>query len=98
MNKSKETFSTIGAIFFIISRFIVPILPFIMIGGNFFFMFAMIFICYMFPIVSPIFWIWGLVCAVKGVQDIFAILFYIAFVLIWIPFFIRVLLGLFKKN
>lgn len=98
MNKFNDTFSVIMAIIYKIARFIVPILPFVMIGGNFFFRLAMISVGLFFPITTPIFWIWGLVCAIKGVQDFWAIMFYVSFVLFFIPFFITFLINMFSKK
>lgn len=89
---------TFGFILYFIVQLLVSILPFLMIGGGFFFSLLLISIHYFVPITSVIFWIWGLVCAIKGVQDIWAVIYYIAFVVIWIPFYINVLTSLFKKN
>lgn len=79
-------------------RLLISILPFVMIGGNFLLTLVMISISTFFPISSVVFWIWGLVCAVKGVQDIWAILFYIAFAVLWLPFFISLIIPLFSRR
>ena len=93
-----EKLGCLGMVLYYAASLIVSILPFVMIGGGFFFSALLIAINYFFSPASAIFWIWGLVCAINGVQDFWAVLYYIAFVVIWIPFYISVLTSLFKKN
>ena len=50
------------------------------------------------PPASVVFWIWGLVCAINGVQDVFAIVYYVAFVVMWLPFFISTIAAFFKRD
>ncbi len=88
----------IGVILLYIIRFFVSILPFVMISGNFFINIILISISTFFPLTSIVFWIWGLVCAIKGTQDVIAIIYYISFVVIWIPFFISTIASFFRKN
>lgn len=92
------TLGGFGLILFYGLRLLVCILPFVMIGGNIFVTFLLVSIDFLFPFVSPIFWIWGLVCAIKGVQDVWAIIYYIAFIVIWIPFYISTIAQLFSKK
>lgn len=87
----------ISLVLYSVARIVVPILPFIMIGGNFFIMMLLIAIGFIFPITTPVFWIWGLVCAIRGVQDIWAIIFYVAFVLLFVPFIFNVIRELLRK-
>ena len=87
-----------GVILYFIVRLTVAVLPFLMIGGGFFFSFILISIHYWFPITSVVFWIWGLVCAIKGTQDIWAIIYYVAFVIIWIPFFVSTVSSIFPER
>jgi hypothetical protein len=96
--KISNLLGNIGCVLVAIIRLIIATLPFVMIGGNFFRFFILSTIQSFFPITTIVFWIWGLVCAIKGVQDIWAILFYIAFVLIWIPFFISTIISTFSKK
>jgi hypothetical protein len=96
--KLSNALGTFGTVLYFLIRLIISILPFVMIGGNFFLTLLLISINTFVPFASAVFWIWGLVCAIKGVQDIWAIIYYIAFVLIWIPFFISKIVSIFSKE
>ena len=89
---------TFGIVLFYIVRVIIAVLPFVMIGGNFFLSLLLITINSFVPYASVVFWIWGLVCAINGVQDFWAILYYISFVVIWLPFFINTIMSVFSKE
>lgn len=91
-------FGGFGMVLFFITRLIIAILPFVMIGGNFFVTLLLISINSLVPFASAVFWIWGLVCAIKGVQDIWAIIYYIVFVVVWIPFYISTIVSVLKKD
>ena len=92
-----NTLGSLGIILFYIAQTIVVILPFVMIGANFIITFLLLIANAIIPFGSIIFWIWGLVCAIQGVQDFWAILYYIAFAVIWLPFFVSSVLAFFKK-
>lgn len=96
--KINNTLGTFGIVLLFVIRGIVAILPFVMIGGNFFLTVFLISINTFVPFASAVFWFWGLICTIKGVQDIWAIIYYIAFVLIWIPFFISTIVSMFSKK
>ena len=87
-----------GLVLYYLVQLMIVILPFVMIGGGFFLMLLLTTIEFFFPLTSVVFWIWGLVCAIKGAQDIWAIMYYIAFVVIWIPFFVSTVLSIFSKK
>ena len=93
-----NSLGNIGIILFYITRLIIAVLPFVMIGGNFFFTLLLITINTFVPFASVVFWIWGLVCAINGVQDFWAILYYISFIVIWIPFFISTIIAVCSKE
>lgn len=92
-----NTFGTFGGILYFVIRIIIFVLPFVMIGGGFLLSFVLISINAVVPFASIVFWIWGLVCAIKGVQDVLAIIYYVAFAIIWLPFYISLLLDLKNK-
>lgn len=96
--KFLNTLGAFGAILIFLSRCIIAILPFVMIEGNFFLTLLLIAINTFVPFASIVFWVWGLVCAIQGVQDFWAILYYISFVVIWLPFFIRTVVSVFSKD
>ena len=86
----------IGYIIFYIFSLVVYVLPFIMIGTSFLMTLLFLFIQQFFPPVTIVFWIWGLVCAIQGKQDIWAYVYYVLFVVGFLPFFISMLSDLFK--
>lgn len=88
-----ETLGAFGGFLYVALRLLVCILPFVMIGGNFFLNLLLIGINTFVPFSSIVFWIWGLVCAIKGVQDFWSILYYVAFVVMWLPFFISTVIS-----
>lgn len=93
-----NTLGSIGVVLYFLARIIVYVLPFIMIGANIFVTFILLLINSFVPFASIVFWIWGLVCAIKGVQDFWAILYYITFAVIWLPFYISTIISMFTKK
>lgn len=96
--KLADTLGYWGIILYYIVRIIVCILPFVMIGGGFFFGLLLIAINYFIPFTSVLFWVWGLFCAIKGVQDIWAIIYYVVFAVVWLPFYISLLSSFFSRD
>lgn len=97
-NKLSDSLGAFGIILYYLVSVIVYILPFIMIGGGFWFSFILITINSLVPFATIVFWIWGLIAAIKGPQDIWAIAYYVAFAVIWLPFYISSITSLFKRN
>ena len=93
-----DTLGVFGVILYFAFKLLVCVLPFVMIGGNFFLTLLLISISAFVPFSSVVFWIWGLVCAINGVQDFWAILYYIVFVVIWLPFFTSSIISVFSKE
>lgn len=79
---------TLGIILWYILTAFISILPFVFIDLNFVWTFILILIDWIFPFVSPVFWIWGLVKAIKGPQDIWAIVYYVSFAILFLPYVI----------
>jgi hypothetical protein len=98
MKNLKYAFGSFGIILYWFIRLLVAVLPFVMIGGNFFLTLLLVMVSTLFPPSSIIFWIWGLVCAINGAQDVWAILFYISFAVLFIPSFVSSILSLFSNN
>ena len=85
-----------GILYFVISAF-VYVLPIAMIGKPFFLNLIFFGVMQFFPPASIIFWVWGLICAIGGPQDFFAIIYYILFVVMFLPFFLNIISAFFKK-
>jgi hypothetical protein len=96
--KLQTTLGTIGGIFFYLISLTVYILPLVMIGASFWWDLLFFAILYFFPVSSIVFWIWGLVCAITGPQDAWAIIYYVLFVVMWIPFFVSTIVELLSPN
>lgn len=95
-----KLFNILGAAGFIIYYvfcIFVAILPLLMLDLPFWLHMLFFFIMQFIPATSVIFWVWGLIGAIQGPQDTFAIIFYIAFVVMFIPFFISAILDIVKK-
>ena len=89
-----------GYVLYYLFSLAVYIFPFVMIGTSFITTMLFLFIQQFFPPVSLIFWIWGLVCAINGSQDVWAYAYYILFIVGFLPFFIGIasdFLKVFKK-
>jgi len=69
-----------------------------MIGGNFFITLLLITINTFVPLAPVVFWSWGLVCAIQGIQDIWAIIYYVAFIVLFLPFIITTIVNFFSKD
>lgn len=86
---------TFGFVLFLLIQLVVSVLPLVMLPvKGFFFWFLIAFVMYVLPITDVIFWVWGLVCAIGGVQDWLAILYYVCFAVLFLPTFISALLSL----
>lgn len=93
--------STLGLLGIILSwvvRLIVSILPFVMIGANFIVTLLLVVINIWFPITTIIFWIWGFICAVNGIQSFWTVVYYICAIVIWLPFFVDTVVTLFREK
>lgn len=79
------------AVYFVISL-LASVLPFVMIGTSFWLNLIFFGIIQFVPATSVIFWVWGLIAAINGVQDVFAIIYYVLFAILFLPFFISIIL------
>lgn len=96
--KLQATLGVIGGILFYLISLTIYILPLVMIGASFWLDLLFFAILYFFPVSSIVFWIWGLVCAITGPQDAWAIIYYVLFVVMWIPFFFSTIAELFSSK
>ena len=90
--KFTNTLGLFGTILYFLYSILVSIMPFIMIGASFWLTFLFLCIEQMFPLSTFVFWIWGLVRAIGGVQDVWAIIYYVLFVVLFIPFILGCIL------
>lgn len=86
--KLSSALGAFGEILYFIFRMFISVLPLVMIGGGWFLRLVIFTIMYFVPVSGIIFWVWGLVCAIGGTQDWVAIVYYICFAVIFLPFFI----------
>lgn len=87
-DKLMSTLGGLGVILWYVLSVFIYILPMVMIGKSFILNVIFFAVMYFFPISSIVFWVWGLMCAIAGPQDIFAIIYYIAFAIMFLPFFL----------
>lgn len=91
-------FGSVGMIIWYLLSWFIYVIPFVMIGASFWLNLLFFLIMEFFPPSSIVFWIWGLVCAIKGEQDVWAIIYYVLFVIMFIPFFVRIVFDLSQKH
>lgn len=96
--KLMDALGTVGIILWYLVSLLIAVIPFVMIGASFLLNVLFFGIVQIFPASSIIFWIWGLVCAIKGPQDAWAIIYYVLFVIMFLPFFISTVSSLFRKH
>ena len=96
--KLGEKLGAVGVVLWYIISALIYIMPFVMIGKPFWMNLIFIAIDYFFPAASAVFWIWGLICAVRGPQDIYAVIYYVLSAVMFLPFIISVISELFHKN
>ncbi len=92
--KLSSALGTFGEILYFILRMFISVLPLVLIDGGWFLRLVIFTIMYFVPVSGIIFWIWGLVRAISGVQDWIAIVYYICFVILFLPFFISSIVSL----
>lgn len=74
---------------------LIAVLPICLISKSFWISLLFFWIIQIFPVSSVIFWIWGLFVTLKGPQDFIAIIYYVLFVLLFIPFIFGIIHDLF---
>ena len=94
--KLLNTLGAFGGILWFIVSSLIYVLPFVMIGAPFLLNLLLFGIVYFIPSTSIIFWVWGLVCAIQGPQDAWAIIYYVLFAIAFVPFFVSIVLDFFS--
>ena len=95
-NKLLNSLGVAGIIMWYVVSAVVYVMPFVMIGASFWVNLLLFGIVYFFPPSSIVFWIWGLVCAIQGPQDVWAIIYYVLFVIMFLPFFVSTICDIFN--
>ena len=96
--KLMNALGTLGVILWYLVSLLIAVIPFVMIDASFLLNILFFGIVQFFPASSVIFWIWGLVCAINGPQDTWAIIYYVLFAIMFLPFFISTISSLFSKS
>ena len=91
--KLSNVIGSLGVIVWYIISEIIYIIPFIMIGASFWLNILFFGIVQFFPASSIFFWVWGLICASNGIQDVWSTIYYILFVIVFLPFIILTVYG-----
>ena len=89
---------SVGLILWHLLSLIIAVMPLVMIGASFWLNLLLLAVIQFIPATSGLFWVWGLVCAIRGPQDIIAIIYYVLFVIMFLPFFISSVLSIFRKR
>ena len=96
--KLLSALGSVGIVLYYLATLIISVLPFVMIDASFLLKLVLIAISTFFPATSVIFWVWGLIGAINGPQDFIAIIYYVLFVVMFLPFFISTISSLFRKS
>ena len=89
---------SVGLILWYLLSLLIAVMPLVMIGASFWLNLLLLAVIQFIPATSGLFWVWGLVCAIRGPQDTIAIIYYVLFVIMFLPFFINSVLSIFKKR
>ena len=77
-----------GVVIYYIVTVVVSALPALFITGSWFWRVVIFLVQSLYPPASGVFWIWGLIKAITGRQDIFAYIYYVVSVVVFLPYFI----------
>ena len=97
-DKLMNALGSVGVVLWYLISLSIAIMPLVMIDAPFLLNILLLAVILFIPATSGIFWIWGLVCAICGPQDVFAIIYYVLFVIMFLPYFINSLSTLFNKR
>lgn len=96
--KLMSALGTFGFVLWYLISLLIAVLPLVMIDAPFLLNLLLIVIALFIPASSGIFWVWGLVCTIRGPQDTIATIYYVLFAIMFLPYFINVILSLFNKR
>ena len=92
------TLGSAGLILWYLLSLLIAIMPLVMINASFWLNLLLLAVILFVPATSGVFWIWGLICTIRGPQDIIATIYYVLFVIMFLPFFINSVFSIFRKR
>lgn len=95
--KLHDALGLFGVILYYIFSLCVSVMPFVMIDASFWMTVIFFTIEQIIPLSTFIFWIWGLICAIRGIQDIFAFIYYALFAVMFLPYICICIYDLIRK-
>ena len=95
--KLTESFGKYGSILYFIISEIIFILPFLYIKCNFFLAILFIFLQSFAPFIDIVFWIWALITVITEPQNVWSIIYYVAFSLYILPEIVFFVITLFNS-
>ena len=96
--KLSDSFGFFGVILYYVISLAIVSLPMVVFWDSVVLSFLYFIGYWIFPPISGIFWIWGLFRVISCPQGTFSIIYYIAFVIMFLPFFVAILRSLFAKD
>ena len=88
-DKLINALGSVGLILWYLLSLLIAVMPFVMIHASLFINLLLIAVALFIPATSGIFWIWGLVCAIRGSQDALTVIYYVLFVVMFLPYFVN---------
>lgn len=96
--KLMDALGSVGIILWYLISLLIAIIPLVMIDASFGLKLLLLAVALFIPTTFGAFWIWGLVCAIRGPQDALTVIYYVLFVIMFLPYFINSVLSLFNKR
>ena len=96
-DKLMNALGAVGLGLWYLVSLLVAVIPLVMIDAPFLLNLLLLAIVLFVPASSGVFWVWGIVCTIRGPQDIIAVIYYALFAIMFLPFFISTVLNLFRK-
>lgn len=89
---------SVGLVFWYLLSLSIAVMPLVMIDAPFLLNLILLAIALFIPAASGILWVWGLVSTINGPQDTIAIIYYVLFAIMFLPYFINSILSTFIKR
>lgn len=95
--KLTNALGSFGSFIWLIISMTIAVIPIVAIGMPFWINIILFAIMLFIPATSVIFWVWGLIRMINGPQDVVAIVYYVLFVVLFLPTFIQIMVSLIQK-